>query len=428
LLSFVEQEEFMTDYTRIARKITTTLFINQSLVSAGFIATATVSAILGAQLSGNPALAGVPSAVQQLGVASAALLVSASMDRIGRRRGLALGLMIGALGAGLAAKAVVDGSFALFLGGLLLMGVALAAMQLGRFAAAEVHPTKSRGRAISYVVIGGAVGSVLGPLLVGPSSRWVQQTGLNELAGPYLVALGIYALAALVITIWLRPDPRDVGVKVAELDAESDVQQRPTRTVSQIFRTRAAFVAISAMVIGQVVMVMIMGITSLYMKNHQHTLTNISLVISAHTFGMYAFSIVSGRLTDRWGRGPVIMTGAGLLVAAGLLAPLSTEVLPLAVALLLLGIGWNFCYVGGSTLLSDQLSPAERAKTQGTNDLMLGLATASASLSSGLLYATVGYNVMGAVGAALALVPLGLTAWWMLKSRAVSESQVVQSS
>jgi len=418
----------MTDYTRIARKITTTLFVNQSLVSAGFIATATVSAIIGAQLSGNPALAGVPAAVQQLGVAFAALLVSASMDRIGRRRGLALGLMVGALGAGMAASAVMDGSFALFLGGLLLMGVALAAMQLGRFAAAEVHPTKNRGRAISYVVIGGAVGSILGPLLVGPSSRWAQQAGLNELSGPYMVALVIYTLAALVITIWLRPDPRDVGVKIAEIDTESDVQQRPTRTVSQIFRTRGAFVAISAMVIGQVVMVMIMGITSLYMKNHQHTLTNISLVISAHTFGMYAFSIISGRLTDRWGRGAVIMTGSGLLVAAGLLAPLSTEVLPLSVALLLLGIGWNFCYVGGSTLLSDQLSPPERAKTQGTNDLMLGIATASASLSSGLMYATVGYNVMGAIGAALALVPLGLTGWWLLKTRGVPESQVVQSS
>ena len=418
----------MTDYTRIARKITTTLFVNQSLVSAGFIATATVSAIIGAQLSGNPALAGVPAAVQQLGVAFAALLVSASMDRIGRRRGIALGLLVGSLGAGLAAKAVVDGSFALLLVGMLLMGVALVSSQLGRFAAAEVHPTKSRGRAISYVVIGGAVGSILGPLLVGPSSRWAQQAGLNELSGPYLVALVICALAALLITIRLRPDPRELGLKIAELDAETVDQQGPTRTVSQIFRTQGAFVAVAAMVIGQVVMVMIMGITSLYMRNHQHSLNDISLVISAHTFGMFAFSIVSGRLTDRWGRGTVIMTGAGLLVAAGLLAPLSTEVLPLAVALLLLGIGWNFCYVGGSTQLSDQLSPAERAKTQGTNDFLLGLATASASLLSGLMYASIGYNMMGVIGAALALLLLGLTGWLLFKNRGVSESQVVQSS
>ena len=387
-----------------------------------------MSAIIGAGLSGNPALAGVPAAVQQLGAAFAALLVSANMERTGRRKGLALGLVVGALGAGLAARAVIGGSFALFLGGLALMGVALAAMQLGRFAAAEVHPTQSRGRAISYVVIGGAIGSVLGPQLVGPSSRWAHQAGLYELAGPYLVALVIYALAALVITIWLRPDPRDIGAKITEMDAETAVLTGPTRTVSQILRTPGAFVAVSAMVIGQVVMVMLMGITSLYMKNHQHTLTNISLVISAHTFGMFAFSIVSGRLTDRWGRGAVIMAGAGFLVVGCMLAPLSTNILPLAIALLLLGIGWNFCYVGGSTLLSDQLSPAERPKTQGTNDLLVGLATATASFSSGLMYASVGYNVMGVIGAAIALILLGLTGWWVIKRQQVAEPHFVQSS
>ena len=255
----------MTDFTRIARKITATLFVNQSLVSAGFIATATVSAIIGAELSGSATWAGVPGAVQQLGAAFAALGISAGMARAGRRWGLALGLVTGALGAGVAAKAVIDGSFALFLGGLALMGVALASMQLGRFAAAEVHPTQSRGRAISYVVIGGAIGSVLGPQLVGPSSRWAHQAGINELAGPYLTAMIIYSLAALVITIFLRPDPREIGAKITEMDTETAVQSGPTRTVSQIFLTPGAFVAVSAMVIGQVVMVMLMVITSLYM-------------------------------------------------------------------------------------------------------------------------------------------------------------------
>ena len=143
---------------------------------------------------------------------------------------------------------------------------------------------------------------------------------------------------------------------------------------------------------------------------------------------MFAFSIVSGRLTDRWGRGAVIMTGAGFLVVACILAPLSTNMLPLAIALLLLGIGWNFCYVGGSTLLSDQLSPAERPKTQGTNDLLLGLVTATASFSSGLMYASIGYNAMGVIGASIALIPLGLTGWWLIRRRQVAESHFVQSS
>ena len=264
----------------------------------------------------------------------------------------------------------------------MLMGVASAAMQLGRFAAAEVHPPQSRGRAISSVVVGGAVGAVLAPLLVRPSGRWAQQAGRNELVGPYLVTLVIFALTSLVILVWLRPDPRDVGRKIAEDYPETVVHSGPTRPVSQILRIPAAFVALSAMAFSQVVMVMLMGMASLHMINYQHTLTDISVVFSVHTFGMFAFSMVAGRLTDRWGRGPVILSGTAMLVLACALAPLSPDVLPLSIALFLLGVGWNFCYVGGSALLSDQLSPEERAKTQGANDFLLALATAEIGRAS----------------------------------------------
>jgi MFS family permease len=405
------------DDSRIPRKITATLFAAQSLVSAAFVVSGTVSAIVGAQLSDNPAWAGVPWAVQRLGMAFAALAVGATMDRIGRRWGLALGLAVGTLGAGLAAEAIGAGTFLLFLGGSVLMGVASAAMQLGRFAAAEVHPPESRGRAISSVVVGGTVGSVLGGLLVGPSGRWAQQSGRNELVGPYLATLVILALASLAIFVWLRPDPRDVGRKMAETYPETVVHSGPTRSISQILRTPAAFVALSAMVFGQVVMVMLMGMASLHMVNYQHTLTDISVVFSAHTFGMFAFSMVAGRLTDRWGRGPVILSGTAMLVLACALAPLSPDVLPLSIALFLLGVGWNFCYVGGSALLSDQLSPQERAKTQGANDFLIGLATAAASFGSGLMFAGTSYIVIGIVGAVVSLVPMGLTGWWMARKR-----------
>jgi MFS family permease len=397
------------DCPRISRRITTTMFATQSLARAAFIACGTVSALVGIQLSGNAAWAGVPAAVLQLAGAFAALAVGAATERIGRRRGLALGLGVGVLGMGVAAGAVVADALLLFLGGLVLMGVASAAMLLGRFAVAEVHPPERRGRAISNVVIGGAIGSVAGPLIVGPSGQWAQRAGVNELAGPYVAALIILAVAALAILVWLRPDPRDVGRKMAK--------KHPARSFYQILRTPATSVAILSMALSQMVMVMVMVTTSPYMIMHQHDLTDISLVISAHTFGMFAFSFVSGRLTDRWGRGWVILTGAGLLVLACTLVPLSPGVLPLSAALFLLGLGWNFCYVGGSTLLSDQLSPAEQAKTQGANDLLIGLATAAASLGSGLIFAFTSYTVMGIVGVVVSLVPLGLTGWWMATAR-----------
>ena len=405
------------DCPRISRRITATLFATQSLARAAFIASGTVSALVAIQLSGAAAWAGVPAAVLQLAGAFSAVLVGATTERIGRRSGLAMGLAVGVLGMGVAAGAIIADAWLLFLGGLALTGMASAAALLGRFAVAEVHPSERRGRAISNVVIGGAIGSVVGPLIIGPSGRWAQRAGANELAGPFVAASVILAVAAIATLVWLRPDPRDVGRKMAEKHPEPTVHQGPARPIYQILRTPAASVAVLAMALSQMVMVMMMVITSPYMMVHQHDLTAISLVIAAHTFGMFAFSFVPGRLADRWGRGWVILTGTGLLVLGCVLAPLSPGVLPLSAALFLLGLGWNFCFVGGSTLLSDLLSPTERAKTQGANDLLIGLATAAASFGGGLMFAFTSYTVMGIVGIAVSLIPLGLTGWWMATGR-----------
>jgi MFS family permease len=398
----------MKDYDRIARKITATLFAAQSLGSAGFITAATINTIVGAQLSGHASWAGVPTAVYQVGGALAALAWGHSMDRLGRRRALTMGLLLGVIGAFTAGNAILLSAFPLFLAGLLFMGVANSALQLGRFAAAEVHLPAARGRAISNVVIGGTVGAVLGPLLVGPMGRLAESRGIDELAGPYLASMVLFAAAAAIMAALLRPEPRDIGREIAALHPEASPHSGPTRPLRAILRQPPVIVAMAAMVFGQAVMVMLMVITSLHMKSNHHELTSISFVISSHTFGMYAFSILSGRLTDKWGRRPVILVGAATLILSCLAAPLSPHVLPIAVSLFLLGLGWNFCYVGGSSLLSDQLSPAERARTQGFNDLLIGLSSAVGSLLSGVVFAAAGYAAMGMVGAIAALIPLAL--------------------
>jgi MFS family permease len=405
------------DYPRLARKITFTLFLAMSLGSAGFIVAATVNTIVGAEISGNPAWAGLPAAMFTLGSAVSAFLLGFAMERFGRRLGMVIGLVLGLFGTMMAAVAVGVISFPLFLAGMVFSGAARAALQLGRFAAAEVHPPEQRGRAISNVVIGGTFGAVLGPWLAGPMGQWALGAGYKEMIGPYVASFVLIALATLVVFILLRPDPRDLGRELARIFPESVPTEEQVRTLSQIIRIPAAAVAIIAMVVSQAVMVMLMVITALYMKDNNHELLGISLVFSSHTFGMYAFSIFSGQLADRWGRGPVILVGASGLILACILAPISTNLVPLAFSLFLLGLGWNFCYVGGSSLLADQLNHLERAKTQGFNDLLIGLASAIGSFISGLIFAASGFGVVGLVGVGLAIIPLGLTLRWQMGQR-----------
>ncbi len=403
----------MKDYNRLARKITLVLFLSQSLSSAGFIAAFTVNALVAVDLTGQTAMAGVPGALYVLGQACGALVWGVSMEWLGRRRGLAFGQVIGVIGSAIAMAAVVDRSFLFFLIGLILVGMARSAVDLGRFAAAEVHLPAERGRAISTVVLGSTVGAIGGPLLVGPTGRLAVGAGFSELAGPYGVGFAGLVLAALLIGAGLRPDPRDIGRELARIHPES-VPLQATRPLAEIVRQPGVVVAMVSMVFAQLVMVVPMSITAVHMQAHQHPLTAVSLVISAHTLGMYAFSILSGRMTDRWGRGLVIILGSTVLLLSCLLAAPSINLLPLIAALFLLGLGWNFAYVAGSTLLADQLSPKERAKTQGVNDLLLNLASAASQIGSGVVYASRGFGVMGLAAAAAAAVPLTLALWWQI--------------
>ncbi len=406
----------MKDYDRIAKKITTVLFLSQSLSSAGFIAAFTVNALVGYELTGKQAMAGVPGGIYVLGQACGAMLWGFSMERIGRRRGLALGQVVGVMGSAIAVFAMLHRSFPFFLFGLALVGMARAAVDLGRFAAAEVHLPAHRGRAISNVVLGSTVGAIFGPLLVGPMGHFVARAGFPELSGAYIAGAGVLLMAAVLIFGGLRPDPRDIGRELARLHPTL-IPHQAVRRLAEIVRQPGVIVAMVTMAFAQMIMVIPMSITSLHMKLHQHQLTAVSLVISGHTLGMFAFSIISGRMADRRGRGPVIILGSIVLILSCLMAAPAIGFFPLFIALFLLGLGWNFAYVAGSALLADQLSPGERAKTQGLNDLILNLSSGASQVGSGIVFAIGGYGVMAITAAVFAVVPLAFAVWWQMRGR-----------
>ena len=405
---------------RARRRILGTLFAAQSLTSAAVIAMATVLSIVVVDITANPALAGVPSAVIQLSMALAALVWGTLWDRLGRRNGLTAALLLGLAGAGVAAAGTEFGLAWAFLLGVVGLGAMRAGTLMARFIAAEVSMPDVRGRAISIVVWAGTVGAVLGPLLVAPSSGLAAGLGLDELTGPILIAVPLIGLATLVAFFGLRPEPKELSKQVEQqIPVSKRVDSGETRSIARLIRVPGVYVAVITVALAQAVMIMLMGITSLYMRDLGHTLGEISLVFSAHTLGMFAFAPISGGLSDRLGRGPVMIAGSLIILLSGILAPATPAVSVIAAGLFLLGLGWSFAFVAGSALLSDQLSPSERSKTQGANDMLLGLASGLGSLASGVVYAYLGYAAVGAIGAVLIIGAAAISAWWTLRSQAV---------
>lgn len=398
----------MDTLAQTARRLTATLFATQSMASAGLIASITVMPIIGTRLSGNESLAGLPITLMLAGAATIAYPAGRFMQQFGRRPGLALGFLLGLAGMLIDAGAVVLQSFWLFLLGLLVIGMARGITDQSRYAAADTVPVSQRARAISIVVFASTVGAVGGPLLVGPLGRAALQLGLPELAGPMLGGAVLFLVGGVLIQTLLRPDPRSIALRLAadQPDGSPTQPAGPARSVGEVLRQPLAQIALTAMVFGQVVMVLVMSVTSLHMDHHGHGLGDISLVIGAHTLGMFGFSMLTGVLADRIGRPMTTAIGALILIAGALIAPLSVDTPWLALALFLVGLGWNFCYIAGSSLLADTLQPSERGRVQGASDLLVNLASASGGLSSGFILAGLGYGWLCIIGALLSLAPL----------------------
>lgn len=391
----------------LRRRMRWTLFAISALGSTGYIAAVTVGTLVAAEISGSAALGGLPTAVTTIGTAASTALLSALMVRAGRRPGLLLGLGIGGVGALVAFAAVIASSIPLLLLGSALAGFANGTAQLGRYVAADLAPLARRASAVGIVVWGSTVGAVVGPNLIGVAGDVVGGIGLPTLAGAYGVTLIFIGLAGVLAAVLLRPEPYALADSSA-LEARPEGTDAPA--LGELLKRRAVLVALVSLVAGQVVMVLIMTMTPLHLAAHGHPLSTVGFVLSAHLFGMFALSPISGRLTDRFGSVPIIIAGLATLGVAGALAAVAPPdaAALLALALFLLGYGWNLGFVAASAMLTRGLQLAERTRVQGIADALVWSSAALASLSSGPVVAFASYATLGALGVALLLVPIGL--------------------
>ena len=415
--------------SRVSNRLLIIMFITQSLFSASQISIFTLHSIAAGILSGSDTATGMPSTVMTFTQSLMAYFFGIYMGRYGRRMGLSTAYAFGMLSAMVGVAAVYFGIFPLLLLSSAGMGVARAGADMSRFAAGELYPAQLRARMIGRIVFAGTIGAILGPMLVGPSGLLADLLGLNPstntllastefmqmfmplanfnrglTTGPWLIAIFMYGLSFLITIIFLRPDPALVA-KQYNTDEKVKVGESATgRPLKELLRLPDVQLAILAMLISQTVMSTLMTITPWHMHQANHANTAVSLVISAHTLGMFGLSALTGYLIDRFGRVQMMIIGALTLIAAAIISPLSTQLPYLVVGLFLLGLGWNFGYIAGSSMLADALRDREKNRVQGFNDMLIAFSAGLGTLSSGFLFEFGGYLLVSVGGGLLTLL------------------------
>ncbi|MEV0181979.1 MFS transporter [Streptomyces sp. NPDC050625] len=397
----------ISDVVPAQRRILRVLVATQMLSGAGLAAGVTVGALLAQDMLGTTSLAGLPSALFTAGSALAAVAVGRISQARGRRPGLATGYLTGAIGsAGVITAAVLDNSALLFLA-LFVYGAGTATNLQARYAGADLADPAHRARAVSTVLVATTLGGVVGPNLASPTGDLAHVLGIPRLAGPFLLAGAAYALAALVLAVWLRPDPL---LLARTLDRQRATATDRTQRAASTAERRRPGVVLGAliMVLSQVVMVAIMTMTPVHMHDHGHGTAASGLVIAIHVGAMYLPSPLTGRLVDRHGRIPVAAGSGITLLAAGILAAAAPgdSVALLALALALLGIGWNLGLISGTAIITDAVPLAARARTQGLVDVSIAIAGTTGGLASGIVVDAASYPVLALTGGILALAVL----------------------
>lgn len=382
-----------------ARRNAVVLAVAFAFYSCTAIVLFTTAGLVGIMLAPDRALATLPISTFVIGTALSTIPASLVMRRVGRRAGFMTGAALGATGALTCAYAIIAGNFALFAFGAFLQGSYQAFSQYYRFAAADVGSAAFRPRAISWVLVGGIAGAVFGPLIVMSSSNLFQ---------PFLF-VGSYfasALLALIATVVLAFV--DIPHRYEKTKAASG------RPLSQILRQPRLIVAILCGMVAYGMMNLIMTATPIAMVDCGFTVDHSAWVIQWHSLAMFAPSFFTGHLIGRFGQERIIAIGLALMLMTAVAGLAGLAFANFAIGLVLLGLGWNFAFVGATAMVTGCYRPEERNKVQATNDFAIFATVATSSLISGALLAHIGWDAVNwAIVPALALAGLALIWLWV---------------
>ncbi|MFE2754711.1 MFS transporter [Actinosynnema sp. NPDC059335] len=406
----------MTRVDVVQRRVLRVLAAAQVLGAAGVTIGLAVSTLVAAVLADSDAVGGMAQTAAVLGAALFALPAARLAARSGRRPALVLGYGAGAVGAAVAACAVVLGSWQVLLAALVLFGAASSANLAARYAGADLAHPHRRARSVALVVWAATIGAVAGPNLADPAGRAAARLGLPVGAGPYLLSAALFGLAALVVLRFLRPDP----LTLARSASPPGRGVGAKRSVA-VWRSlpAAGKLALGGVALCHTAMVGLMSMTPVHMDHAGSSLRVVGVVISLHVAAMYAASPLFGWMADRLGRVPVLAIGAALVVAASGIAGMapSDDAPQLAAGLALLAFGWSAGVVAGSALLTESVGVADRPAAQGLSDLCMNVGGALGGVAAGVVVTTWSYAALGLVVGFTAL-PLLVTCLFASLQRA----------
>ena len=392
------------------RRIVRALIAGQIFGGVGMGATLSLGALLAAQLGGSTAWSGMAATMSTLGAAAVAVPLARLAAARGRRLSLSSGSLLAAVGAILAITSAQIQSFPLLLVSLMLLGAGSATNLQARFAATDLSQPRSRARDLSIVVWSTTIGAVLGPNLFGPGEVVGAFLGLPPLTGAFAFSLLAQLCAAVVYAFVLRPDP--LLTSYALLGTRPLAGSRAGGWAILRANPRARY-AVATIAFSQATMVALMSMAPVHLRENGAMLTIVGFSISLHVAGMYALSPVFGRLSDRWGRMPVILAGQGLLLASLLVSSLGGAAQSsMMIALVLLGLGWSASVIAGSALVSDAVTAEQRTPLQGFSDLSMNAAGALGGAVAGPIMMAAGYS--GLAWAAMVLVA-AVGAWSIIR-------------
>lgn len=397
----------LRDYTvqmNSTRRNVALLAACQAMLFSNSSTLASINGLAGMSLATNPALGTLPVTTWVLGGAIATVPASLYMKRAGRTQGLMAGAGTGIVAALICALAIGLHNFWLLCLGTLVFGASNATGQYYRFAAADVSPADFKARAISLVLAGGLVGGILGPGL----SRYSVGAFADRFLGAYL-ALILFCVVTIAL-LWFTRIPNPTA----------EEQASGGRSLKEIASQPKFMVAVLSGAIGYGVMNLLMTATPIAMGICGHPFGDAAFVVSSHVIAMFAPSLFAGALIKRFGVLNIILVGAALNVACVVVALGGVDVPHFWLSLVLLGVGWNFMYIGGTTLLTETYRPEEKAKAQGANDLCIFAMMVVSSLTSGLLVSRAGWDKVNLLALPLlAIVAIAAIALALRKERLV---------